>query len=304
VLRVFMDHLAAFSRLRLTEEVLSAGLQFYACLQGRLEERLRDLSFCRQRLRHLLELLEAPPQEGVEETNGHRLGMDVTPHSTLPSAEAYWDAIRQTETARLVLPEGETDLDQAAARFLKGLTGEQWTQLDQALQDRVLAAAGGLHKICMTGNDLTRLLSGPLIVEAAATLSDWLPITDVAQVELSMAAARREDLAAQIQAFFTSAAPLVSRRDGAQQAAFLLVPGSDAGKTFGDQACQTLADLELVRVPGQADLMFCREQSELSIADLQRVLHACRRAYEETVSVPNLSPHARFDILDWVPLDP
>jgi hypothetical protein len=59
-----------------------------------------------------------------------------------------------------------------------------------------------------------------------------------------------------------------------------------------------------VNVPGQADLMFCREQASLRIEDLQRLLHSCRNAYYELSLVPQTSPHARFDISDWTPLDP
>jgi hypothetical protein len=30
----------------------------------------------------------------------------------------------------------------------------------------------------------------------------------------------------------------------------------------------------------------------------------CHGAYEEMIVVPQASPHARCDIIDWVPLDP
>jgi hypothetical protein len=69
-------------------------------------------------------------------------------------------------------------------------------------------------------------------------------------------------------------------------------------------AQNTLTGLHLVNVPGQADLMFCREQAELSLEDLDRILHSCRAAYEEAVNLPQLSPHARFDIQSWMPIDP
>jgi hypothetical protein len=65
-----------------------------------------------------------------------------------------------------------------------------------------------------------------------------------------------------------------------------------------------LPDVKLVRVPGQSDLMLCREQSSLSLEELQRVLRPCRGAYESLAGAPATSPHARFDILDWLPLDP
>ena len=39
------------------------------------------------------------------------------------------------------------------------------------------------------------------------------------------------------------------------------------------------------------------------LEDLDRMLRSCRSAYEEVVNVPHASPHARFDIQDWMPLD-
>jgi hypothetical protein len=59
-----------------------------------------------------------------------------------------------------------------------------------------------------------------------------------------------------------------------------------------------------VLVPGQANLLFCREQGYLNTEEIQRVLRPCRTAYETAASAPHSSPHSRFDIVDWVPLDP
>src|SRR5262249_17881482 len=151
--------LAAFGRQRLAEEIAAAAVQFFPVLQSRLNDRIGDVAFCRQRLRHLHGILENP-----------ELGDDSTPlpadrtavNSPMPSAESYFDAIRQSQTARLILPDGQDDLELAARRFVRGLTAEQLSQLDQALQDRVLAPLGGLHHICMTGCDVARQLGAPL----------------------------------------------------------------------------------------------------------------------------------------------
>jgi hypothetical protein len=306
VLRVFMDHLAAFARQRLSEEVAAAGLLFYGTLNGKLEERQRELAFCRQRLRHLQEGLEgagaASPANGLPA--GH-LGTELSSlYVPLASTESYWETLRRSETVRLVLPEGEERLDRAASAFIRQLTAEQWMQLDQALQDRVLAPAGGLYRLCVTSSDLLRGLAGQLVPQAAACLGELLPVTDVAQVELSAAAARKADPAAQAGAYHASAGPLLAGHDAGGQQGFLLVPASDAGRTFGAEARQAVPELDLVRVPGQADLMFCREQGYLTPDDLKRELQVCRRSYQDAMAVPAVSPHARFDIVDWVPLDP
>src|SRR6266852_7235265 len=278
----------------------------FSLFGGRIRRQLRVFldylaAFCRQRLRSLQNHLATPPEATADITP---VSIETTPVSTpFISTESYWDAIRQSSTARLVLPDGEVDLDKASSRFIDSLKTDQWVQLDQALQDRVLAPLGGLHKVCMTGSDLIKFLSLPLTTAAAAALGDYLPITDVAQVEFSAAAAGKGDVHSQILSYFVQAAPLVAAREDKNQLAFLLAPGSDAGKAFGDEAGRAVTNLELVRAPGQADLMFCREQSSLAIDDIRPLLRSCRSAYQESATVPTASPHARFDIVDWLPLD-
>jgi hypothetical protein len=301
LLRVFIDHLAAYARQCLAEDLGTAVQQFLASLEGKLHERLRDLWFCRQRLRHLQMSLEAGTADDEDEPPH---SVETSPNSPLPSAESFWEAIRQSATTRVVLPDGETDLERAAGRFLGALGAAPWDLLDQALQDGVLGPLGGLHRACTSSADLMRSLAGPLLEQAAACLGSHLPVTDVAQVEFARVEDDGGDVAAQARGYFASAAPLVASRAGAGQHGFLLIPAGDTGKAYGEAVARVLPGLQVVRVPGQADLMFCREQGPLSFDDLERMLKPCRAAYEETVPLPQVSAHARFDILDWVPLAP
>jgi hypothetical protein len=304
LLRLIMDRLAAFARQCLAEEVMAADQCFFELLSGRLSERLRELTFCRQRLRYLQENLERQGEEADDLATTH-LGVGVTPVQTpVPSAESFWESIRQSATIRVVLPEGETALERAAAHFSALLSPMQKTQLDLALQDRVLSGLGGLHAACSGSSDLTRTLAMPLVEQAASFLGEQLPITDVAQFELAAAGAPRAALTAQILEYIGRAAPMVAGKDGRQQTTYLLVPASAAGKAFGEAAHQALAEIQVVRVPGQAHLMITREQGCLTTEDLEVLIRPCQAAYEEASLVPQASPHARFDIVDWMPLDP
>jgi hypothetical protein len=186
----------------------------------------------------------------------------------------------------------------------------------------VLAARGGLHKACLTTNDLVRHLLVPLLNQAVGTLSDHLPVTDVAQVECALPQASVGDLQTRIREYHANAAPLLRTAEAVgpssgkarvletqggtrdDHPSFLLIPASEAGKCFGEDAKRALPELHLVNVPGQADLMFCREQSGLRAEEMERILHTCRAAYEEVAHAPAISPHARFDVQDWTPLDP
>jgi len=305
VLRNFMDQLAGYARHHLNELVTSASIRFYGQLYGRFEERLRELSFCRQRLRHLQEMLEAP-SEDAEAMAAGRFNAETTPSSSPSpvSTESYWDDIRESSTVRVVLPDGETDLGRAAEQFVGQLSDEHWEKLDQALQERVLAPLGGLHHLCTSSGDLLRGLAGPLTEQAAVTLGELLPVTDVAEVEFSAAAAAGSDIHSRTQAHYDQAVPLLESRGAANQHGFLLLPASEAGKNLGEQAKQAIPTLNLLKVPGQADLMFCREQGCLGTEDIQRLLRPFRPAYQAVVGNPPASPHARFDISDWVPIEP
>jgi hypothetical protein len=332
LLRVFVDHLAAFARQGLAEDLGGAVRHFFQLLNGRLSERLRELTFCRQRLRHLQEALDVPLPD-LDAYSDSRTGDDSTlSPSPLPSPEAYWEAIQQSSTTRVVLPNGETDLELAGKRFLSTLTTDHWANLDQVLQDQVLAPFGGLQRALVSGTELMRCLGEPLLTQAAALLGEMLPITDVAEAMLDRGAAgldkgkNAEPGLAEVTASsllpaafcLDAAAPLVrtdpqvpeprARTEQSQAIAptldFLLIPASEAGKLYGEEAKSSAPQLHLVTVPGQADLMYCREQGFLAVDDVQRLLRPCRPAYDESVVSPPSSPHARCDINDWMPLDP
>jgi eukaryotic-like serine/threonine-protein kinase len=344
LIRVFMDHLAAYSRQCLAEDMNAALGQFFTQLHGRLSDRLRDLTYCRQRLRHMQDSLDSNAQTLEDQADTTFNNGDTSTSSPTPflSSESFWETIRDSSTMRIVLPEGEVSLEQTALRFLSTLTPEQWTQLDQSLQENVLRARGGLQKACLSTQDVMRHLATPLVTQAVETLSSHLPITDVAQVEFSNGATEEGDLTARIHAYHEQAVPLVGHEAGvasgsmrhleagdgdlgfaapvhvtqpvlhlndknaanAHEPMFLLIPASDDGKKYGEVAQQELPGIHLVTVPGQADLMFCREQACLRLEDLERLIHICRNAYEEWAHDPPRSAHARFDVQEWTPLDP
>src|SRR5262249_6234467 len=56
-LRLFMDHMAVFARQCLAAELAGSGQLFFTVLSGKIEDRLRELQFCRQRLRTVVDYL-------------------------------------------------------------------------------------------------------------------------------------------------------------------------------------------------------------------------------------------------------
>src|SRR5262249_48121707 len=191
--------------------------------------------------------------------------------------------------------QGDVELEQSARRFLGTLTAEHWMHLDQAVGELVLAPRGGLLKLCLDSGDLIRYFIAPLLNQAISSLSRQLPITDVAQVGEGAAG-----LADRILSYHALAAPALPKelpnrpnvgsgmrrtalvgkgggdvgaeqRGGAkkpnaagEQQSFLLIPASESGKAFGEEAGKVLPQVHLVGVAGQADLMCCRELAALA----------------------------------------
>ena len=312
LLRAFLDNLSQFAHLRLNEELISAGRQATNQLAGKLSDRVRDLGFCRQRLRHLQENLDQPVREGDEHLEGtHQLNGERTMgRSPLPSTESFWETIRQSDTARVVLPDGRDDLEQAALCFLQQVTPAQWLQLDRELHEKVLEPQGGLHGACMNG-DLTQRMAMPLLEGATQFLNQHLPIMDVAQIIKSEVESgescmseESSSLQAQTQEYLDRSASPWLNKQGRKRHQFLLIPASSAGKALSESVTELFPALKLVRVPGQSDLMFLCEQGGLSFDELAPMLKSCRNAYDAHVGAPITSPHARFDVVDWLPLEP
>jgi hypothetical protein len=306
-LRNFLDLLAAFARQRLAEDFTEATVHVFKRLQGRLEERLRDMSFCRQRLRHLQQLLDAPVEEleALAAAPGRlsmsdRIASAVSPPSGI---DPLSETIAGSATVQVVLPQGETDLERSAMKFLDVLQPAHWTRLDEVLQALVLEPLGGLQGVTQTSSNLVRHLARPLIDQAAAFLDELLPVTDVAQAEFS-ALPTPSGIESEIKHHFIGAVPLVNSGTRAGQEAFLVTPNTPAGQEYAQAVQRLFPDLRVISVPGQADLMFCREQRVLGLADLQPILQTCRPAYLGLAPLPTASPHGRFDIPEWVPLEP
>jgi hypothetical protein len=294
--RHFLDELRVFSYARLAEDTLEAGVQFFQKLRGRLEERLNDLGFCRQRLRNLQQAL-AEPADAAHEHNGQ----DTTSDSSLPG-DSFGTLFQGASTVQVVLPEGATTLEQAAMQCVLQVKPEDYVRLDEAIQTLVLAPLGGLHAICQKNSDLSRLMGGPLVEQTAAVLGDLLPVSDVAEAEISAATRKGQALSMRIKRIYDEAIPMVQPRGARYQTAYLLHPTSSASQRFAADARALIPDLEVVPSASHTDLTICREQGYLSSSDMNSLLASCRAAYEEAGNAPSASPHARFDIAEWLPL--
>lgn len=302
----FLESVTKFSRDRLAEYTLRSIEVVYRTLAGRIDELLRDLKFCSQRLKQLeVSLMTAASEQDLTSANMESLGGKPSGYSSsqMSSSQILRDAA-MVLASRIVLPDGQTDLEQAATRFLANVPEKAWTELDLYLQENVMKPMGGLFTLCMNNSDLSRALNGPLLQGTAAYLDQHLEVTDVCQAELSTAEMLGVDLAAQTKVFHHLATPsIASKTAGESESDFLLVPSTEAGKQFTALATKTLDKLKVIPISVVTDIFICREQASLTLADIQQMVQLCKDDYEQNKSSLISSPHARMDTQDWLPLE-
>lgn len=291
-IRTFIDAVRHFSQNRIKQDILEAGVQFFMTLRGRLEDRLRDLGFARQRLKHLRVVLLNSTGAATAESAST---LDVP--SSLEIRDPFWDAVQGSETVRIVLPAGVTDLETSAEQFVNSLRPEHWLALDEWLQTEALAPMGDLHLAAAAGSDVGHCLGRPLIEQAAMFLGGILPITDVTQVEFSAAEAERQRLSKRISDYADAAAPLIG--EGGKIDSYVLVPDTDAGRAFNRAAAEADPNMAVVPVGTPVEMTVVRECRSLTDAALMEFFADARSAYQEVVGMPTLSPHARFDVGIW-----
>ena len=270
------------------DELLSdATVRTYQALQVGLQQKLQDLSFCRQRLTHLQDA--------------------CLPHLSGPHPELQNTPVPPMEekigNEQVILPFGEKDVEAASARFVRSVTQEQWQRLEEVLQSLVLAPQGGLQGLFQQAGDLIRRLAGPIIDQTAAYLDNLMISNNLIRAAFKNAMGEGANLLARVMKCHQQARPQVAG-SADNEKTYLLVPDSELGDEltahFGDE----VRDARVLRETGfTSDVIVCREQGNLRGVELDNLLIHCREGYQELSMKAASSPHSRFDILEWMPLE-
>jgi hypothetical protein len=269
-----------------------ATSRFYRTLRQRVEERLRELSYCRTRLDQLIQALESP-----------LLNLPATSDTPVSiSEEALQQTIHPTNTLQVVLPSGETHIERSAKRIVQSVKPQDIQRLEIALQKLVLEPRGGLVTVCQMNADMQRTLVAPMVEQTTAFLGDLLPVTDVTDVETANAKVKKVELSARIEDYHRRSTPPVGQPETDEQT-FLLFPDSEPGKAYARLVKKVVPSALTVAVNGSAtDLMFCREHGNLRPDELMTLLANCQLAYYQALASPLAAPHARYDVTEWMPL--
>ena len=112
----------------------------------------------------------------------------------------------------------------------------------------------------------------------------------------------RQRVVSRIADYHVRAEPSCGIAAGEEQT-FVVVPNTEPGEAFAAEVRKVVPAALTVAAQGSAtDLMFCRELGCLRPEDLMALVSACQPAYYQSLASPQTAPHARFDVMEWLPL--
>lgn len=272
-MRALLSALTHYANCRQTEEEHAGIVRFMRRVKAGLEDKQRDLTICRQRLTQLRRVLEQPETAGASICGG-------------PSP-----------TVEILLPDGGEEIEWAAKRFVETVSATDIDKLDQTLQVLVLEPKGGLYSSCQKSGGYIEEIAPHLVDQAAAFLGTLLPFQEVTDFHQL----RGEEWDSRLRRALDRAMPTVVGTHP-QERRFVLLPDTEGAAPIAQIISRIYPGTQVVPVPRSNEIAFCREV-RLRLDDVRETVKDCRQVYETASRRVTASPHARFDLIEWVPLD-
>lgn len=273
-----VELLRSYAKSRYQSAVLLGLNSLYVCLRGLLSDQMREISFCRQRLIELADLVREPAaSEGPNKSAAQRLLLP-------PGCDNIQDAVRQVDGAL-----AQPDLLAFDALIQEELIRKQYR---------------ALVNVCMASSTVIRDLAGALQQHAEAFLEDRLEGTDAAALLLSQHAddvQGRSKLGGELLEAFEKAAPSVGPECEQTEVFFISSPRSEAGEQFRQLARQLFPTAVLVASNRQDEILFLRHRHTLALSDFDQFGSEAQEAYRQRLAQDSAFIHSRADIADWQP---
>jgi hypothetical protein len=231
------------------------------------------LAFCRTRLLDLVKMFEKP----VVATSALDLG---------PSRELF--------------PPGCATLKNAVDRSLEQLTSDRLIELDGKVQLLLRKQFTALVHVCTTAANILPNVEQAMQHELEVHAAEHLKAANVVEMFLARYP-KNIDACEEIVATHEKAASALAVEPAASptELALVVIPAEEGADRFQELAERALEGATLVGGPKGDDIVFYRELSHLSLADLPQMGVEGKTAYEDMQAMEHFSAHCRTDITDW-----
>jgi hypothetical protein len=294
----------SFSKSRYQSLILQRVTSIYVSLRGQLSDQMREVGFCRDRLKDLCRALEADTGGGGPEAGS---GKEARSFSSRPPASL----------TQYLFPPKCHNLEEAVAHLLNAVTPADLDGLDQRAQALIRKQFTALVHVCLASANMLKGLQRVMQQEAESALAEKLAGANVVEMYLTQPLAGGAAPANPPEAIslaFQDARPafsdllLTGHPGRSAEVCVLAAPAESAAQPgkprLRDLARQTIPENQLLVADAQegsaaSEILFYREESCLSLADLKLFGPQGREAYLQMNKVKHFTPHTRTDIPEW-----
>jgi hypothetical protein len=199
-----------------------------------------------------------------------------------------------------ILPIGCTKLEDAVDQFVKRIPEQDVVDLDQKVQEAIQTKQKSLARICLSPQapQLLGELEALMQTQAEKFVAARMRETDAADFFLKQYQ-KDEDIAKDIAGAFHQAEPGLAGAAEGSEFHVLTLPAGPSGEKLGAHARRAMKDSDLVVAAGTDDILFYRENPNLSLKNLPQLGPKFQQAYQEMSAQQNFTPHSREDITHW-----
>jgi hypothetical protein len=292
-----VELLRSFCKSRYQSLILQRVTSVYVSLRGQLSDQMREVGFCRDRLKDLCRALEPSPP------------------GLAPGAAAGGGAEGEQRLTQYLFPAKCKNVEEAVAHLLNGVTSADLDGLDQKMQALIRKHFTALVHVCLASANMLKGLERVMQKEAEGLLSEKLTGSDVVGMYLTQpAGAAPANPGEAVSLAFREAQPqfssllLGSHPARSAEVCVLAAPAEPASQEgqprLRDLARQAVPENQLIIADAQegsaaSEILFYREEPCLSLADLRLFSPQGRDAYLQMNRVEHFTPHTRTDIAEW-----
>jgi eukaryotic-like serine/threonine-protein kinase len=258
--------------------VLSHINRLYVSLRGQLSDQLREVGFCRARLGELLNMVK-------------------------PTADTA--AIEAVASARVLLPAGCSNLDDALEQLDKDVTRDDLLALDQQIQALIRQHFRALVTVCMGSSAMVRTLAPAMLTRTREFLAPRFGGTSVAELLMlgdgTDKAQSGDHAAAELQSLYQRAAPKSGQTRPDAQFDIAVLPSDARGTELRDVLHDDLPEVSIINTDRPDEIVFCREHIYLTSTGVEHLGTAAQDAYRQRQAADPAAVHTREDIGEWEP---
>jgi serine/threonine protein kinase len=245
----------------------------YSRFRGMCQEQSSNLSLCRSRVQDMAKNI----LQKEDAVSSFHLAADGKSPSVL-------------------MPPGYQDIVQVSQTFSQSITPDDLDKIDNRLEKRLEKYYPQLAERFLS-SDSNRSLGQLILHELIDFLDQRLEMEDVIGLILK----QDPDGSLTLRQLHAQAKPdiMLQYENQPEEATFLLLPDTPAGKTLGEAARHLFHGIQIIPVAKSDEVIMYRTLVGIQLEQLQVLNEAGQQAYQTAQAIEHFTTHARQDVQNW-----